>query len=355
MKYYTSTTRFNCGIDLHARQMYVCLMDRDGKKLVHTNIKNNDFDFFLKLIAPYQHDLTVCAECMFGWYWLADACQAAGLTFVLAHALYLKAIHGGKNKNDRIDSEKLAHLLRTNLIPPAYVYPADKRPLRALLRQRLFFVWRRAELLARIHSHQLAHNRIPQKQTRRNRDPWEKQLLAAEDHPLRQLALQNDLAMIRHFDTQIFQLEEELQRQAQKTASRDYALLQTVPGIGENLGMTILCEIGDIHRFPTVKNFLSYSRLVKGTVASAGKIKGLRGAKLGNPYLRWAFGEAAVIAKRDHAVIGPLAQRLEARMNGNKFKANTVVAIKLARAVYYMLKGQTVFAPDRLVAALAKN
>ncbi len=95
MKYYTSTTEFNCGIDLHAHQMYVCLMDRQGKKLVHTNIRNNDFAYFLKLITPYRHDLTVCCECMFGWYWLADACQAAGLHFVLAHALYLKAIHGG--------------------------------------------------------------------------------------------------------------------------------------------------------------------------------------------------------------------------------------------------------------------
>ena len=161
--------------------------------------------------------------------------------------------------------------------------------------------------------------------------------------------------MIKHFDHQIAQLEAELQRQAKKSAAREYALLQTVPGIGENLGMTILCEIGQITRFPTVKDFLSYCRLVKGTVASAGKIKGLRGAKLGNPYLRWSFGEAAVIAKRDHAVIGPLAQRLEARMNGNKFKANTVVASKLARAVYFMLKRKTVFDPDRLVAALSRN
>src|SRR5213075_622034 len=104
-----------------------------------------------------------------------------------------------------------------------------------------------------------------------------------------------------------------------------------VPGIGENLGMTILYEIGDIERFASVKDFLSYSRLVKGTVASAGKIKGLRGAKLGNPYLRWAFGEAAVIVKRDHFRLRPLAQQLEARMGGNKFKANTVLAIKLAR------------------------
>src|SRR5438034_458028 len=186
-------------------------------------------------------------------------------------------------------------------------------------------------------------------------DTWEEQLLKAEVHPLRQLASSNDLAMIRHFDHQIFEVEKELQRQTKQVAARECALLHTVPGIGENLGLTILYEIGEISRFPTVKDFLSYCRLVKGTVASAGKIKGLREAKLGNPYLRWAFGEAAVIAKRDHFRIRPLAQALEARMNGNKFKANTVLAIKLAWAVYFMLKNKTVFDPDRLVAALARN
>src|SRR5262245_13677257 len=141
----------------------------------------------------------------------------------------------------------------------------------------------------------------------------------------RQLSLKNDLAVIRHYDQQIFQLEEELQRQTKRVACREFTLLKTIPGIGLSLGLTILYEIGDIERFPTVKDFLSYCRLVKGTVASAGKIKGLRGAKLGNPYLRWAFGEAAVIAKRDHFRIRPLAQRLEAQMGGNKFKANTEV------------------------------
>src|SRR5881409_2664168 len=54
MKYYSSTTEYNCGIDLHARQMYVCLMDRQGKKLVHTNVKDNDFAYFLKLIRAVQ-------------------------------------------------------------------------------------------------------------------------------------------------------------------------------------------------------------------------------------------------------------------------------------------------------------
>jgi hypothetical protein len=110
-------------------------------------------------------------------------------------------MRAGKNKNNRIDSEKIAHLLRTNLIPPGYVYLAEKRPLRALLRQRLLYVWNRSELLSRIQSHQLAYNRPTLRQTLYNRKPWSEQLLAQEPDPVRQLALQNDLALIGHYDT----------------------------------------------------------------------------------------------------------------------------------------------------------
>jgi transposase len=288
MKYYTSTTEFNCGIDLHSRQMYVCVMDRSGNKLVHTNIQGNDFAYLLKRVEPYRHSLTVCCECTFNWYWLADACQREGITFVLAHALYLKAIHGGKNKNDRIDSEKLAHLLRSNLIPPSYVYPGTKRPVRALLRQRLFYVWRRAELLARIQSHQLAEGHTPVKQSRPNRDPWEERLLAQYENPLHKSALEIDLAMIRAYDQMLLRLERELLAATRQLASRDYALLNTVPGIGRSLGLTILYEIDTIERFPTVKDFCSYCRLVKGSVASAGKIKGTRGANSQEAEGSWA-------------------------------------------------------------------
>ncbi len=252
MKYYTSTTEFNCGIDLHARQMYVCVMDRQGKKLVHTNIKNNDFAYFLQRIQPYKHDLTVCAECMFGWYWLADACQKAGLTFVLAHALYLKAIHGGKNKNDRIDSEKIAHLLRSNLIPPAYVYPSALRPLRALLRQRILYVWRHAPIywLVSIPINWPTTALRPCARVVPIRDPWEKQLLAAGDSPLRQFALQNDMTMIRHYDEQITTLETQLKKATRAVAGRDYTLLQTVPGIGENWGWSCYMRLATSSVFP---------------------------------------------------------------------------------------------------------
>ena len=348
MKYYTSTTEFNCGIDLHGRQMYACVMDRQGKKLVHRNIRGNSFEYFLKLVAPYQHDLTVVCECTFNWYWLADACFDAGIEFVLAHALYLKHIHGGKNKNDRIDSEKLAHLLRANLIPPAYVYPAEQRPVRALLRQRMSYVWERATLKTHLSMNQTAEGLVPAKKSGCNWDVWEERILEQYSNPLHKLAVSCDMDMIRAYDSQIEKLEREILCQAKKGHSRDLNVLRSAPGIGRILAMTVLYEIDTITRFPTVKDFTSYCRLVKGSVASAGKIKGLTGGKMGNAYLRWAFGQAAVLGKGSHALLAPYAEKLIAKRG--KFKGNAILANKIARAVYFMLQNGTVFDAERVIA-----
>ena len=348
MKYYTSETEFNCGIDLHARQMYVCVMDQQGKKLVHRNIRENDFEYFLKLVAPYRHDLTVVSECTFNWYWLADACFAADIKFVLAHALYLKHIHGGKNKNDRIDSEKLAHLLRANLIPPSYVYPSARRPVRLLLRQRMSYVWERATLKTHLSMGQSAEGLVPARKSDTNRDTWEERILAQYSNELHRFSVSRDMDMIRAYDAQIVKLEAEITRQAKRHCGRDYHLLLSVPGIGRVLAMTLLFEIDTIERFPTVKDFTSYCRLVKGSVASAGKVKGLTGGKMGNGYLRWAFGEAAVIAKRNHPLLTPYAEKLTSKHG--TFKGNTILANKIARAVHFMLVTGKGFDAERLIA-----
>jgi len=106
MRFYTPQHQFYCGIDLHARAMYVCIMDQSGEVLVHKNLPTQA-EAFLRTIAPYQGDIVVAAECVFTWYWIADLCNQQGIPFVLGHALYMKAIHGGKVKNDRIDSQKI--------------------------------------------------------------------------------------------------------------------------------------------------------------------------------------------------------------------------------------------------------
>jgi hypothetical protein len=86
--------------------MYLCILDATGQVLLHRNIATTP-DAFLTAVAPYREDLVVAVECMFTWYWLADLCAAQGITFVLGHALAMKAIHGGKAKNDRIDAHKI--------------------------------------------------------------------------------------------------------------------------------------------------------------------------------------------------------------------------------------------------------
>jgi len=323
-------------------------MDRQGNKLVHTNIKGNDFSYFLKRIEPYRHDLTVVCECTFNWYWLADACFDAGIEFVLAHALYLKHIHGGKNKNDRIDSEKLAHLLRANLIPPSYVYPSERRPIRALLRQRMSYMWERATLQTHLSMNQTAEGLVPARKGGHNRDEWEGRILEQYTNPLHQFAVSCDMTMIRAYDDQIEKLEAEIIRQAKAGLGRNYQLLLSVTGIGRILSMTILFETDAIERFPTVKDYVSYCRLVKGSVASAGQVKGLTGGKMGNAYLRWAFGQAALIAKRNHPLLTPYAEQLISKRG--KFKGNAILANKLARAVYYMLQTGSSFDAERLIA-----
>ena len=105
MRFYNNQHPFYCGIDLHARSMYVCIVNHDGEIVLHKNMKAAP-EPFLKAIAPYRDRLVVAVECIVTWYGLADLCAHEGIAFVLGHALSMQAIHGGKAKNDKIDSQK---------------------------------------------------------------------------------------------------------------------------------------------------------------------------------------------------------------------------------------------------------
>jgi Transposase len=157
MRFYTNQHQFYCGIDLHARSMYVCILSQEGEMLVHRNMKAAP-EPFLKAIAPYRDGLVVAVECIFTWYWLADLCAQEDIPFVLGHALYMKAIHGGKAKNDKIDSQKIATLLRGGMLPKAYVYPAGMRATRDLLRRRTHLMRKRAALLAHVQNTNSQYN-----------------------------------------------------------------------------------------------------------------------------------------------------------------------------------------------------
>ena len=117
--------------------MYVCITDAAGSILVHKNLRTDPAGF-VRVIEPYREDLAVAVECVFVWYWIADLCVRLSVTFVLGHALYRCAIHGGKVKNDRIDSEKIAQLLlKRDAAAEAYAYHQATRSTRDLLRRRM--------------------------------------------------------------------------------------------------------------------------------------------------------------------------------------------------------------------------
>src|SRR3989475_3367554 len=86
MRFYNRPHRHYCGIDLHVKTMYVCMLDAAGQVLVHRNVDTTP-EALLATIAPYRDDLVVAVECMFTWYWLAGLFAAEGLAFFLGHAL----------------------------------------------------------------------------------------------------------------------------------------------------------------------------------------------------------------------------------------------------------------------------
>ena len=157
MRFYTRQHKYYCGVDLHARSIYMFILNQGGAVLVHNNLRAKP-DAFLAVIGPFREDLVVAVRCMFTWYWIADLCAREGLIFASGHALYMKAIHGGKANNDRIDSHKIAHLLRGGNVPFSYVYPEAMRATRDLLRRRNFLMRKRAELLAHIQNTNSQYN-----------------------------------------------------------------------------------------------------------------------------------------------------------------------------------------------------
>ncbi len=326
------------------------MLDSDGKVCIHKNIAAEPVEF-LQIIDPYRDDIIVAVECMFCWYWLGDLCLREGIEFVIGHALYMKAIHGGKAKDDRIDSRKIAGLLRGGMFPLAYVYPPEMRSTRDLTRRRLFFVNKRAELLKHISMTHQQYNIKQAKQVIRykcqvNIDNFENPF---KDPSVKRM-IESDLYLIEHYNIEIRRLEEFIENiaKADSKNARDLTILQSTPGIGDVLSTTLLYEIHTVERFPTVQQFSSYARLIKPKKSSAGKITGTSGKKIGNAHLKWAMSEATVLLLRQSDQAKAYLKRLERKHN--KGKAIAVLSHKLGKALYFMLLRKEVFNPDKFFA-----
>lgn len=328
------------GIDLHSTNCYFAVVDEFGKRLFHKRIKN-DKDSVMNLvrrIESYGDISSLVIESTYNWYWLVDLLQKNAYDVKLANPSEIIQYSGKKVTTDKSDAYHLAELLRLKLIPECSIYPLEYRALRDLLRSRGFMVEKRTSFknslttkIARLTGNQLRGEAAMNLS-------WEDLKAMIPD--------KNNLYEIKHFRSHILSLTNSI-KSVEKTVlqqvrtNADFKNLDTVPGIGIILALTIILETGNISRFSKSGNYTSYCRLVESVRTSNGKVKGANNKKNGNKYLCWAYSEAAIYAVRYYE--GPRRYWQRKMKKANNILAYKSLAAKLSKACYYIMRDNTEF------------
>jgi transposase len=320
-----------CGIDLHSDNMVIVALN-NNKKIVRQGKIRSSTAALEQFFTGFDEPVKAVVECTSFWYWLSDWCRDNGIELILAHAKMVKAISYAKVKTDKVDAKTLAELLQADLIPEAYQIKPDRRALRELTRGRLRMTGWRSKLQSTLWNlagkHNVHINEYGWRELDKLRD-W----LSGRLPPAAELQAKLMLAQISQLQKHIHRLEQEIEKQGVFTEA--VKRLMEIPGIGKVNAWTILAEIGDITRFPTAKQFVSYCRLVPGSSDSGGKHRHKSGNKDGNKYLRMAFGQAGISAYTHYGVVKKFYNKVKRR--SGKPVARVVVGKELAKIVWHML------------------
>lgn len=332
-----------CGIDLHATNSWLCVIDAAGRARLEARVPNR-LEVVRDRLEPYREELAaVAVESTCNWYWLLDGLAAAGYPMRLANPAAMKQYEGLKYSDDRHDARWIAEMLRLEILPTGYIYPKETRSVRDLLRHRARLVRNRTarlltlqNVLARETGRRIVGNEL----RRQTMEELSRLGLSRETN----LVLSSSLEIVALLDQKIVEIERAVVR---GTRTRpELRRLRTVGGIGKALGLTILLETGEISRFRSVGNYVSYGRLVATARRSNQRKKGEGNRKNGNPYLSWAFSEAAHFACRFQPAARRFFDRKRARTND--IVAIRALAHKLARACYFILRDGVAYDPSLL-------
>jgi transposase len=331
------------GIDLHSSNNFVGVIN-DKDKILYGKRHANRLDDVLRVLDPFKDSLKgVVVESTFNWYWLVDGLQEHGYAVHLANPSAIKQYEGLKYTDDKWDSFWLAHMHRLGILAEGYIYPKEHRAVRDLLRRRLLFVRHRTSHILSLQS-MISRNlgiKMTNNEIKKMKPADIEELFGC---PNLVFMANNSVAAINFLKKIILDIEKKVKSQVK--VRKEFSKLLTIPGIGNILGLTIMLEVGDIGRFPTVGDYSSYCRCVGSKRISNGKKKGENNKKNGNKYLAWAYVEAAQFCRRYCVKAQSFYQSKEA-------KTKPVVAIKalsnkLSRASYYIMRDQVAFDEDKL-------
>ena len=324
------------GVDLHKKTCYITVMDCEGKIEKQIEI-STDRDKVRKFFEKYR-EAKVAVESTMNWIPFYENLESLGCQVVLSNPLQTKAIASARIKNDKVDSRILADLLRTNLLPTAYIQPRDIRDLKELVRQRAHFVELRTRIKNKIHSVLFKTNA---KHNFTNLYgvagmEWLKNLKLRDIY---KQELERYLLTLEHLNQQT----EEVSEIIKETAKLDYdcKLLMTIPGISFYSALMIKSEIGDISRFRNAQKLCSYAGLIPSTYASAEKVRHGRITKRGSKWLRKTVIDAITSVSRNPNRIAIFYKKL--KKNKGTGKAKVAAGRKLCSVIFAMLTNQEPF------------
>lgn len=328
------------GIDLHSNNAVCGLVDMKGKRILHKRV-SCDLQEIVRTLAPYKKRIdTIAVEATFNWYWLVDGLQDHGYKVVLANPAKMEQYDGLKHADDTSDAFFVGDMLRLGILPCGNIYDRKTRPVRDLLRRRLGLVHKRSSLYISFKS-------MYTRMTGENMSLAQLKTLKPEEsarlfkHPCDQLIAREQIELIERLTQSIDRIEEEVLKTASKMSC--YRRLQSIPGIGKILGLTITMETGEAKRFPSPGDFASYGRCVRSQRISNNKKKGKNNDKCGNKYLAWAFVEAANFARRFDPQCRRFFDRKKAQ--ANNILATKALACKLAKAAWHVMSHDQDFNP----------
>jgi transposase len=290
-------------------------------------------------------DVQVAVEACGFWPAFREVVEPEVKRLVLVHPQRVKAIASAKLKNDRVDSETLAHLLRCDLLPESWKADRETQARRQQVRLRATLVRQRTRLKNQVHAvlHQQGL-RSPVTDLFGKRGRW---WLAQVKLPAQARESVNVcLRLLDGYSEEIQKQNLQLSERAKQDKRVEWLL--TIPGIGECSAMMVLAEIGDIGRFHDADALCSYAGLVPRVRESAGKAGRGGITRQGSPWLRWMMVEAAQVATRS----SPAARRYYEKLLRKKHKhvARVALARKLLIAVYVLLQDGAVFDEDKFAA-----
>jgi len=337
------TMKLMSGIDLHSNNLFCGIVDLNGERVFEKRLPC-DLAPVLKALEPFKERLqTVAVESTFNWYWLVDGLQDAGYNVVLAHATGMAQYNGIKHTDDKSDAFFLAELLRLGILPTGYICMRQWRPVRDMLRRRMALVQKRTGLMLSLKS---LHTRTLGEPLTQG----EVKALVPESagklfsDPCDRVVAQVQAKLLKEFAEGIGRLESEVQKKAADLPF--FPVLETLPGVGKILSLTIALETVDPSRFAGPGNYASYCRCVDSRRISNGKKKGENNQKCGNKYLSWAFVEAANFAKRFDEQCRKFFDR-KAAHTGN-IVATKALACKLSKAAWHMMSERVAYDAGRI-------